>query len=237
MSTEPVEKKAFWLLRLYNEAVKNSPLLKYSRVLVVAAIILALIALFKLRPENVFIFAMAVLFASLIAFLISLLIRSKRPIYSFLRSLLTSCIVLTSACLIIGFGIFTFTGYPVFFKRWFPDQRIPAQYDPPKPKPIDSTQRVSPPTKPIKHPSKQPLKSKILSIQLGQATDGYGRIYVGGKQVEPLPESTPYNPRIDVSPFAASSLILIIGKNGDSCFASVPKEIDSTIYRVVPNCK
>lgn len=108
------------ILDTYQKAVRNYPLLRYSWVLVATACILALIAYFKLRNSDVFFYAFVVIFISFIGFLLSSFKDKKDPYKNFLLNFLITCLVITMATGILGFGSFMVCQRPNFFVRWFP---------------------------------------------------------------------------------------------------------------------
>ncbi|MDP4265067.1 MAG: hypothetical protein Q8941_21240 [Bacteroidota bacterium] len=80
------------------------------------------------------------------------------------------------------------------------------------------------------------LKSITLSIQLRKESDGYKGIFFNGKAINTLPQSTKYNPRIEILNYSGRGELLILTKNKDSCKISLPNKIDTTFLRIVPNC-
>jgi hypothetical protein len=228
------------LLKLYREAIANVPILKYSWAVIAASIVLAIVANLKPQNRTVFLYTIVVILVSFFGFLVSLLSRSDKPYIVFLRYFLMTCIVITMATVMLGFATFVFLNYPEFYKRWFPDQHVPVVDTASRRQSHDSSRTNNSAPQVFKNRSTTKKKSnadKILSIQLSSESEGYSKIYIEGTEVNALAESTKFNPRIDVSPYATSSQILIITKRGDSCFSVVPVVIDSNTYRIVPNCK
>ena len=78
--------------------------------------------------------------------------------------------------------------------------------------------------------------SVTLSIQLSQKSNGYSSLFLDGEKLEVLPESTMYNPRIEVKNYTGKGLILIITNIGDSCWTSLPHKNSSNLFRIIPNC-
>ncbi len=109
-----------WLLKFYNESIKNVPLLKYSRFILATIIILAIISFFKLNNSDVFIYAFVVLLISLFGFAISYLIKPKDFFTKIIFYIVLTCIVIVIAIATLGFGVFIISGKPEFYNRWFP---------------------------------------------------------------------------------------------------------------------
>lgn len=75
-----------------------------------------------------------------------------------------------------------------------------------------------------------------LSIQLNEQTGGYEKVFIDGKMVTVSLTSTRYNPRIEVTNYTKQRELIIITERGDSCRLSIPKNIDSGIFRIIANC-
>lgn len=238
------------LFENYKKAIANVPILKYSRIIVATIFILSLIAYFKLQNSIVFAYAFAVIFLSFIGFLFSLFLNNKDKIIKTLRYILVTCIVITTAIAVLGFGTFIIWQKPVFYKRWFPD-RVDKLINTTK---IDTTtkennihsdtlekEKNKSKTETIKvsKPSQNETESKsiIISIQLSQENKGYSEIFLNGKKVIPMLGSTKFNPRISVKSNNSDGELLIITNNGDSCYIKLPHNSNETFYRIIPNCK
>ncbi|MEJ7642905.1 MAG: hypothetical protein WKF36_12040 [Candidatus Nitrosocosmicus sp.] len=232
------------ILKIYKESIAKVPILNYSSVLITTICILTLIAYFKLNNLTVFIYAIAVLVVTLICFAFSYLIKVKDNYSKGLLYAITTPFVLIIAISVLGFGSFIIFGKPKFYKRWFPDERdIPkdtARKNNDNFK-IEDNQEDSKTTK-SDITSKNNNKKKgeertiTMSIQLTQNSGGYLQLYLDGKRLNPLPESTTYNPRIEVKNYKGSGLLLILTKAGDSCWTSLPDKNSSNLFRIVPSC-
>ena len=110
------------VLKIYRQAIKNVPLLRYSWVLIATICILSLTAYFKLKNLDVFFFAFAVIIISVCGFLLSLLLDSNDIFIKVLSYFLTTCIVITIAIGILGFGSFIVCQRPQFYNQWFPNK-------------------------------------------------------------------------------------------------------------------
>jgi hypothetical protein len=73
-----------------------------------------------------------------------------------------------------------------------------------------------------------------ISIQLKSETEGYKRVYYDGAEVNPLPESTTFNPRIEIK--RPGGKLMILTRRGDTCNSFIPETLDSSITRINPNC-
>jgi len=113
-------KQAFWLFDLYDRAIKNVPFLKYSKILIVTIIVLALIAYFKLDNSDVFYYSIGVIVISFLAFIFSLLIKPKSKYGRIILYFIITCIAITISAAILGFASYIFLQKPAFYKRWFP---------------------------------------------------------------------------------------------------------------------
>lgn len=110
------------ILKVYKQAVKNVRILKYSWVLIATICILAFAAYFKLNNSDVFLYALAVIGISFIAFIFSLLTKTNDKFIKALLYILISCIVIVCSSAVLGFGSFIFWEKPEFFKRYFPNE-------------------------------------------------------------------------------------------------------------------
>lgn len=111
-----------WIKRLYRESVRNVPLLKYSWVLVSTVCILALIGYFKLRNEEVFLYALAVLVICFLGFVFSLFLNKKDKVIRFALYLFVYSLILTMCIAVLGLGSFIIFERPSFYRRWFPTE-------------------------------------------------------------------------------------------------------------------
>lgn len=93
--------------------------------------------------------------------------------------------------------------------------------------------KFSSPGKGIK---KQTTSIITVSIQLKNETNGYKRIFLNGALITVLPESTKYNPRIQINNPTGKEELIIITNNGDTCMSSIKSNVDSSTYRIIPNC-
>jgi hypothetical protein len=112
------------ILRIYQESVKNVPLLKYSWILISTICILSFSAYAKLKNSDVFFYAFAVLFISFLAFVFSFLSKTKDIIIRIALCIFVYCIILTMGIAVLGFGSFIIWNKPSFYTRWFPDQKM-----------------------------------------------------------------------------------------------------------------
>src|SRR5690242_19881536 len=112
------------LLKYYREAIKNVPLLKYSKLIIVTTIILALIAYFKLKNEQVFLYAFLVLFLTFLTFVCAQLAQSKDKIMRFAFYIVTYCVVITMSITILSFASFLLFEKPAFYERWLPLKKV-----------------------------------------------------------------------------------------------------------------
>jgi hypothetical protein len=109
------------VIRLYREAIRKVPILKYSWVIVCSACLFGIIGYLKLQNFHVFYFTLIVIILSFICFLFSLFSNEKDSFIKGVRYFLILCITITSAIAILGFGTFIIWAKPAFYKRWFPD--------------------------------------------------------------------------------------------------------------------
>lgn len=110
------------LMKIYVQAVKNVPILKYSWVLIATICILSLAAYFKLENSDVFFYALLVIVISFLGFLFSYLLKTKDKFIRFLLYSLLTSLVITSGTAVLGLGTFIIWEKPKFYNRWFPNQ-------------------------------------------------------------------------------------------------------------------
>jgi hypothetical protein len=226
------------LLSFYYQAIGNVPILKYSRVIIVTILILAIAGYFKLKNSDVFLSAIVVILISFLAFLFSFLLKTKDLFIRRTLYLLISAIIVTMSAFILGFGFFIFSQKPTFYKRWFPDHSQTATMTVNNKNLNDTnanSDKIDSNTK-SNFKNRPTAKTKIISIQLSNETGGYNLIYLDGNRIDPLPESTTFNPRLEINNEDKGEL-KITTKNGDTCITYLPEKINSDIIRIVPNCK
>jgi len=118
------EIRANFILKLYRESTKNVPVLKYSWVLIATICILALVGYFKLKNEDVFLYALYVLLISFLGYVFSALLKNRdKPIRIALYTFVYSLIVAMCA-MVLSFAYFILFAKPTFYKRWFSDKSI-----------------------------------------------------------------------------------------------------------------
>jgi hypothetical protein len=236
--------KEFWLVKLYYQSIKNVPILKYSRILVACIFILALIAFFELKNSDVFYYAIGVILISFIGFLFSFLINTKDIFIRRLLYLLVSCIVVTMCAATLGFGSYIFLQKPAFYSQWFPDLSISDTskkniiiVDTMKKDSQVSKKEESGNNKSNGGPIKSlTSKSKIISIQLSQQSEGFINVLLNGIKINVLPESTTFNPRIEINETQIKGELIVITRTGDTCKTYLPSNISSDLIRIVPKC-
>ncbi|MDR0794332.1 MAG: Ig-like domain-containing protein [Chitinophagaceae bacterium] len=110
-----------WLFNIYNQAIKNFPLLKFSKVIIAAIAILAIVGYFKLNSKTVIYYAIGVMFISFLGFLFSYLLTNRNNKYiRFLIYFLLSCIIIVIGSVILLFGVYIVTGKHItFFNKIF----------------------------------------------------------------------------------------------------------------------
>ena len=86
---------------------------------------------------------------------------------------------------------------------------------------------------PKTHP-KQKSSIRSVSIQLSEKSEGYSAIFLDGERVQPSNESTKLNPRFELNNYHGKGIILIVTRNGDSCWTTLPVKFD--VIRIIPNC-
>lgn len=148
-----------WLIKIYNQAIKNFPLLKYSKVLLVSIILLALIAFFKLKNGDVFFYAFGILLLSFLGFVISYFMRDKSRFTRFAFQVLISAIVITIMVIVLSFAFFIVKGEPVFYERWFPPTGSVNNRDTTNVKSDDD--KITQETDSVKEKNNDPSRDKI----------------------------------------------------------------------------
>src|SRR5689334_3566512 len=96
-SVQPIK-----LIKIYKQAVKNVPILKYSWILIATICILAFAGYFKLKNSDVFLYAIAVILISFIGFIFSFLVRVRDRYIRVLIYILISCIILVCSSAVLG---------------------------------------------------------------------------------------------------------------------------------------
>lgn len=122
-NTNSAEHQVAWLLKVYKQAVKNVPLLKYSWIIIATIVILALTAFFRLKNTDVFFYAIGVIIISFLGFVFSYLLKTEDKFIKFLLRVFITCIFITLCTAVVGFGSFIVWEKPEFYKRWFPSQK------------------------------------------------------------------------------------------------------------------
>jgi hypothetical protein len=235
-------KKSFlkYLIDTYKELIKKVPFLKYSLVFILTIIILVLIGYYNLHNGTVFLYALAVLIVTFICSALSYVSKGKSGYSKFLLYTVTTLFVFLIAAAILGFASFIFLKKPEFYKRWFPDEKKvfdTTKVNLPQAKgtftkknekiiTTESKERV------LKNFNKKPY---TVSIQLSQNSHGYYKLYLNNHEINVLPESTPFNPRIKLD-YSENGKLLIVTKSRDSCITFVENKMDSDLIRIVPNC-
>ena len=78
--------------------------------------------------------------------------------------------------------------------------------------------------------------SFTLSIQLRKESEGYEKILYKGKAIGTLPESTTFNPRIEILNYMNGGELIIVTKAMDTCKITLPNKPETSYLRIVPNC-
>jgi len=228
------------ILKYYYESIENIPILRYSRILIATIFILSLIAFFQLNNRDVFFYAVAVTFISFLSFIFSHLIKSQKKIIQIALYIIIYSIVITMTVCILGFASFVIFEKPNFYKRWFPDQ---AKLN------TDSsvTSRNNKLNLLLEEKGKKSIRKEkimaqnsklnVVSIQLKEESLGYSKIFLDGKLITPLVESTRFNPRIEMPDnYEGNRRLIILTMRGDSCQLILPSKINYSTFRLVPHC-
>jgi hypothetical protein len=110
------------LMKLYRESVKNVPLLRYSYILIATICILAIIGYFKLKNLDVFLYALGVIFISLVGYVASYLTKTTDRFFRMLLKILATAIVVTMCVAILGLGSYIVFKKPTFYQTLFPQK-------------------------------------------------------------------------------------------------------------------
>lgn len=124
MKNEPTSSQNYLqqLVSLYRLSIKNVPILKYSWVIISAICIMAIIALFKLDPLDVFLFTVGLLLLSFLGFVFSNLIKGKDKPIRIALYIIIYAIVLTLSVLVLSFGSYVIFEKPKIFDLLFVDK-------------------------------------------------------------------------------------------------------------------
>jgi hypothetical protein len=229
--------------KIITSATKAVPFVKYA--LGIAGIV-ALIAIIKALDISIMIAfwgTVVTLFLMFILFLLAKLSQSKTEVVKgpaiFLMWAIVILFILTVFCLFSS----VFFRKPLNLTKWIdpddeqiinpkdnhsdslPNKKDVINY-------IDTVQRKKP-MESNTEPNHLPI---TLSIQLNSKSDGYQKILLNGREINVLPESTTYNPRIELESKSINSALIIITKSGDTCLVPIPKKNNSSVIRIIPNC-
>lgn len=236
------------LIKYYNQAVSKIPFLKYTRIILVTALVLAIIAYLKLKNVDVFFYAFVVLFLTFLTFLLAQLTNSKEKTIRIAFYIVVYCVVITICTALLSFATFIIIEKPVFYQRWFPQENL-SKDTTAKTKDLNNSTKVilndslhsaKSPSKslPIGNSNEDEIHNKKaeISIQLSEKSNGFSKIFINGEEAFALPNSTKLNPRIEIENNSITKKILIITSDGDSCFTILPASFDKNFFRLVPNC-
>jgi hypothetical protein len=239
-SNDPGE---FDYFKIISQATKAVPFVKYALGL---SGLLALISLTKITFRLGYVVAVWGVVIILVLMTILFLLAKASQTESILKGpsqvLLWAIVIifiLTIACLFTS----VFFKYPADLRKWIdPDVTIKNNQHPLKgdsviykldSESLKTHHKKSTGVLPEETNKRHP-QSTTISIQLKSETDGYKLVYYNGVEVPTLPESTAFNPRITID--QPGGRLTIITRQGDTCFAFIPKVLDSSITRIIPNC-
>jgi hypothetical protein len=230
-----------FLYKIIAQATKAVPFVKYALGL---SGILALISMVSAYGLSLKVAAWGVIIILVLMTILFLLARASKDdsISKWPAQVLLWAIVLAFTLTMFSLITSIFFKYPLDLRKWLdPDRTITHNESSPKQDPEIQTRRVDTPNISNKRKAPQPEsilpkkdKPLTISIQLNSETEGYKEIYYRGTKINPLPESTPFNPRISIT--SPGGTVIIITCHGDSCFTSLPEILDSSITRITPNC-
>lgn len=105
-SERPIGQSPSGIIKLFREAVKQVPLLKYGWVVIGTICVLALAGFFSLDPAAVFGWSLAMIGLSVLSFVFSYLLRTRDSFVKILLRLLIACIVIMVSTYILSLGSF-----------------------------------------------------------------------------------------------------------------------------------
>jgi hypothetical protein len=206
--------------------------------------ILSVAAFLKLKNSDVFIYAFILLFICVLGYVFSIVMRPKDTIGKVALYILVMSIVITTSVITLSFGSYILFQKPAIYGRWF-DEKIETIIDSSSQSRDSSLNNVSITEKNMVNSHKKTKERKVLtnetnersvSIQLSEKSNGYYTIFLDGKRIYPTAESTKFNPRLEIKNYQGQGIILIVTNSGDSCWTALPNKMDSTLYRLIPNC-
>ena len=179
-----------------------------------------------------------------ILFLLASLSQSKKEIVRSPATVLMWAIVILFILIISCIFSSVFFKWPLNLTKWIdpvkeqvyiPDiinvDTIPPKTNANPNKLLDTSQNIA-----LKPTSLIKTKLIKLSIQLNSLSNGYKEILLNGKKINVLPESTTFNPRIELVNSLMSDELFIVTKSGDTCSIPIPKNENSNTFRIIPNC-
>jgi len=228
---------------IIDKAVKLVPFLKYGVGILGVVVIISFLNGYSKNIGLLFwsIFAFIILMAVL--FLFSKFNNFKDTFYKKQVGVLSWSIVLLIVLTLLFFLTSMFFNYPLKLCKWI-DPNCISKQNPDRIKDTTTTKPNSnhtnnlPPKKQSLNPiPNSPKKYITISLQLSHESGGFKFIYINNAKTAVLPESTPFNPRIEIIKNNTPVEIKIITNNGDTCFSSITPNDESFHDRIIPNCK